>query len=383
MLNMNLFIIGPSQTGKSTLAQGIALDTGMKHITASSWVRSKFKPEESPTREDLTQKSTDLLREQSTMATDTLRALHDLDSGGYIIEGIRNPFDFARLYRPERDVVLFLSREDALPTGDRFDPGVPVIVQMRAWCGSLGIAQRSYAFLSLQSFKGPDLRTPSVQSTEPGDIVRVGNMDQAIRWASAWMLWRDTSHVHCDPTVSAVGKVHVDIPPFQALVRNALLYDNPKLNDSWSFCTVIGVSSYPGHAPTFTILTDAGGVFSYVPAHHLRLGATLTGPELDLSQLVYHNCPTAEVAVVTHSYLKQLSARCFERQTGQWFQARYVCTLDWYTDNKLLHLLLLDNGQIALQPNHKVLFGFSVCDLPEYKKMRGTWLVEMPEDTDV
>lgn len=53
--------------------------------------------------------------------------------------------------------------------------------------------------------------------------------------------------------------------------------------------------------------------------------------------------------------------------------ANLIASVDWYDGNDLLHFVALMNGQFALLPSHKLMFG--ICELPDYKKLRAEWRV--------
>lgn len=371
MLTGNVILIGRSHVGKTTVGRALAAELGVKHVTASSWVRARARPD--APREVLTGMSRELLREQPTVCTDTLQAMHRIDQGGMVLEGFRNPFDFARVYRPERDRLVFLTLAGA-PEGDSFDDGVAVIEAMQGWAVAQGIPRCASIHLHLAGLDGPTVDTACPRDVEDGTRVTVGSVQQAVTWLWAWVYREIHSTVDVEAQAKS-GLVNVDLPAFPVLVRDSLLFSDPTLT-TWTKARAVGIASYPGHTPTFTVLTDDGAVFSYVPAHHLRTKPLAEGDEeLTLAQLVYHNCPAAEVTVVSHEVLSSLPVQVFERKSQTWHAGKYVATLDWYTDNLLMHLVCLDQGQVALVPSHKVLFGKTKSVLPLYRKMRGSWIL--------
>jgi hypothetical protein len=194
-------------------------------------------------------------------------------------------------------------------------------------------------------------------------------MEFAVRWAQpkVWVRPRLPEH-----------RVHVSIPRMMARVEDRVLFDdNPEVT-GWTPCRILAVSSYPGHSLTFQILLDNGSLFSYVPPHRLRFDTSNEEIQtrLDLKDLVYFDCPDDVVEVIE---LDSLPAHCraYFVNRDLWMDATHLFTIDWPLGNHLLHAVGLENGQLALLPSHKVLFGSKVTDtLPPYKKLHATWTVE-------
>ena len=119
----------------------------------------------------------------------------------------------------------------------------------------------------------------------------------------------------------------------------------------------------------------SSAVFSYVPPSGLIELSQRRDPQLELSDLVYHNCPDGDIVVNSHEGLRG-PVSCFFRHRDLWMDGLYRFTVDWYRGNDLLHCISLDNGQTALLPNHKVKFGSGLGPgFRPYKKMRNTWSV--------
>jgi hypothetical protein len=175
--------------------------------------------------------------------------------------------------------------------------------------------------------------------------------------------------------------VHADIPAFSASVRTEFLYDmDPAFEGKTEPCTVFAVSSYKGHYPTFKILLKNGSLFDYVPIHALTLAPGIKDV-MSLKELVFSKaCPDFNVTVNVHSHLVNETKKrcvCYIPTRKEWrIIDRYICTIDWYTDNHNAHLVVLSNGQFALVPNHKLLLTqkpLTECVFPGYKKLRQEW----------
>lgn len=173
-------------------------------------------------------------------------------------------------------------------------------------------------------------------------------------------------------------EVHCNIPNIKGYVREEFLYDmDEKHIGHYKSCVIYAISSYKDHALTFKILLEDGGLFDYIPPHALTMEVLDTNLQLSLKDLTCGKvCPDFPIAVSVFTALKEAPRPyCFFHKKNLWLRAReYVCTVDWYTDNENANIVVLENGQIALVPNHKILFT-DVCpkELPSYKKLHATW----------
>lgn len=74
-----------------------------------------------------------------------------------VIEGERNPFEFAKLYDPVNDMVVFLTRQDVDVYDTAIERGIAVIEHMMRWNVSTGITPQDAAIkitFGLQEIKG-------------------------------------------------------------------------------------------------------------------------------------------------------------------------------------------------------------------------------------
>jgi adenylate kinase family enzyme len=127
---MKIFVLGTSGAGKTPFAEAIAKASGLTHVKASGWVREKFPREKYASREEhismMTCYSTVVLANNPMACVEYIRSSYDL-SEECVIEGIRNPFDFAHLFDPKYDEVVFLKyARNNLPL-TVFEEGLEVI----------------------------------------------------------------------------------------------------------------------------------------------------------------------------------------------------------------------------------------------------------------
>lgn len=144
---------------------------------------------------------------------------------------------------------------------------------------------------------------------------------------------------------------------------------------------IVAVSTYPGEAMALTALLggdgpEVGSLFVYLPFDAFTTGCM--SQVIPYRELVWEDCPEGSVDVSPLDTLPERVA-CMRRIDGGdpvWERGRYLLTFDWPEANRMLHLVLLDIGQFALCPNHKMKWGDSppLC-MPRLQKLRGTWKV--------
>jgi len=172
-----------------------------------------------------------------------------------------------------------------------------------------------------------------------------------------------------------MAEYHDAIPPQFVSVDARFLHDmDERYAGEVARGTAFAVSSYPGDALTMQVLLEDGSLFSYLPLHALS-HRQVREPRLELSDLVYRNCPGAHIAVSVHPYLEG-ALSCYFRKRDVWLGGSYVCTIDWPADNEQFHLCALENGQYAALPNHKVKFKNGPRSFADYRKLHATWKTE-------
>jgi hypothetical protein len=117
----------------------------------------------------------------------------------------------------------------------------------------------------------------------------------------------------------------------------------------------------------FQVLLNNGVLRDKLPSH-----AFLTAPELPKDDLPFHylqiwNCFSSNFTLLTLNYLYDTRVSVFMKDK-KWYDGNYYATINWGEDNqdcdltlaqdpmehKSHHIILLDNGQIALQPNNRM-----------------------------
>lgn len=141
---------------------------------------------------------------------------------------------------------------------------------------------------------------------------------------------------------------------------------------------VFGISSIHGRAIGFHIITKQGAQIARLPIQ--ALVHKEHGPHNSLHNLELWDCFSYNVSVWQSSYLNLM--RCVvQLPNGEHMGGNYQFTLDWYGNNdsenpgvggfKNAHIIALDCGCFAAQPNNRILWhveGFANHDLkkPDY-----------------
>lgn len=162
------------------------------------------------------------------------------------------------------------------------------------------------------------------------------------------------------------------ITPFKAFVEEKYLYDMDTTKVGLLQCDVVAVSAYMGQSLTFTIIID-GSMFANIPIFALRWKAVEIQSKIADSYLAFINCPDKNIDVFvieTCSYQKPV---CYIKKYEEWYTSNgYILTVDFYNDNELVHLIMLENYQFGWFPNHKIKWD-GKPSLPDFKKLHKDW----------
>jgi hypothetical protein len=348
---VRIFVLGRSHVGKTPFARRTSEALGIRHVGASAWVRERF-----PAGADAAQMTAFAiaeLRRDPAVSVASLRGRLAADEHA-VIEGMRNPYDFTCTFDPRTDHAVFLELADGQPP-TAFERGLDVIAQYLAWLEEAGLLDEGRVHRYRFATYG-EVGAATPDTLEHAIVDFIAHVPRVV----------------VDPR-PITGRVHVQVPPFAAHVRAEFLYNmDPAKVGELRRCTVFTVSSYTGSAVTFQILLEDGAVFSYVPPHAL-VQPPVAEPQLDLADLVYHDAKSVDIAVQAFDALRGPVLAYFKRR-DRWLAGSYLFTIDWYTGNEMLHVVVLANGQYALLPSHKLKFGEHPPGFEPYKKIRNSWV---------
>lgn len=184
-------------------------------------------------------------------------------------------------------------------------------------------------------------------------------------------------------------ELNEDIPAIQCFLRKEYLYNLESHYGELIPCVIIGTSSIPGRAIGFHCLTENGAMIWRLPINafcHKK-----EAPRQDLGVLELWDCFSDKVSVHAFSEIREMRIKTHLKD-GKWYEGTYLFTIDWHgssgSDNpgdwghKCAHIIKLDNGNYAAQPNNRILWRDQafVCDpfrdKPDYKTNTHIWKVE-------
>ena len=162
-------------------------------------------------------------------------------------------------------------------------------------------------------------------------------------------------------------ELNANIPAIECWVRGNHLRNQADSHDQYFLCVVFAVTSLPDRSPLFHFVMEDGGLWWRAPisAFCSRPGAE----EMDLHDLVLWNSFSPYVTVTEFTMLKSKRMSYRDRHRNV-HNGNYLFTLDWHhpDDNisyagwaanpgqhKCGHVIELDNGNYAIQPNNRVL----------------------------
>ncbi len=191
--------------------------------------------------------------------------------------------------------------------------------------------------------------------------------------------------------------LNVNIPATYAQIRREFLYDLKDHHGEVEDCIIFGLASIAGRALLFHAIMENGAIFYRLPIHaFLQRGYKIDEvPRARLDELELWNCFSYYPAVTTFDILGGQSGKYLGKDK-KWYKGHYLFTIDFAhpesnivdTDHseiphehKCAHILALENGNYAAQPNNRVIWSipsFTVKDeIPyDWKTQTYDWTVE-------
>lgn len=196
--------------------------------------------------------------------------------------------------------------------------------------------------------------------------------------------------------------LHHNIPPISCFVRNEYLYDFEKTG--LTECLAFSVKSVKNNALFFQIMTDNGAIYDKIPIAGLCHKEKSIHFKTDFLQL--WDCPSYHFTVVQFDYLRNKKCQVLLKDKNKYL-GDYLFTIDWAADkvgpdtsfaeywpeHKCAHIIKLDQGNYAAQPNNRILFADPAwihepfVNIPSYKVCQKDYKVEksskwVTEDSD-
>lgn len=195
-------------------------------------------------------------------------------------------------------------------------------------------------------------------------------------------------------------ELNCDIPEFECYLRKEFLYDQKKHIGEFVRVVCFGASSLRGRAIGFHVITEEGAVVWRVPIS--ALAHQEKAPRQTLETLELWDCFSENVAAHEFDFLSETRVRVILRD-GQMYPGTYLFTIDWWgnasSDNpgdighKCAHIIKLDNGNFAAQPNNRIFWHEQAFvtkpfkEKPDYLTNTHVWKTEnglkwQTDDTD-
>lgn len=159
-------------------------------------------------------------------------------------------------------------------------------------------------------------------------------------------------------------ELNADIPEFECFIRKEFLYDQKGHKGEFERAVCFGISSNPGRAIGFHCFTETGAIIWRLPISALTHGGAV-GENLNLETLELWDCFSENVAVHEFRFLSESKVKTILRD-GNIYDGEYMFTIDWWGSpsadgagdlgHKCAHILKLDNGCFAAQPNNRILW---------------------------
>lgn len=162
--------------------------------------------------------------------------------------------------------------------------------------------------------------------------------------------------------------LNVPIPLTEAFVRGNFLRDQKDSFDKKFPCYIFAMSSIPAQAPMFHFLMEDGGLWWRMPIHAFCWKED--APQQELDELVLWDSFSYHVSVSQFPLLKNKTCKFTSRRRVQ-YSGKYLFTLDWAcsddmgdcdygfsefpSQHKCGHVIAMDNGNFAIQPNNRLL----------------------------
>lgn len=155
--------------------------------------------------------------------------------------------------------------------------------------------------------------------------------------------------------------------PLKVFVRNEYMYQHQKGHGEFTPGVVVSVRCMPGQAALFQVLLENGVLRDKLPSHALLTKGKLPKPDLPFHYLQIWNCFSYNFTLLQLNYLKDAPVE-FYAKDRKWYKGSYYATINWGSndmntdltlsetpdEHKSHHIILLENGQIALQPNNRI-----------------------------
>ena len=162
--------------------------------------------------------------------------------------------------------------------------------------------------------------------------------------------------------------INANIPPIECYVRTNFLQNRTEFDeakDTYLPVLIFGVASIPHRAPLFHFIMEDEGLWFRMPIH--AFCHKTPAPQEELYNLVLWDSFSSYVGVTQFDFLCNKRMKYIDRNK-KWNEGTYMFTLDWAHEDRNIadvgfsevpgqhkcgHVIKLDNGNFAIQPNNR------------------------------
>jgi hypothetical protein len=194
--------------------------------------------------------------------------------------------------------------------------------------------------------------------------------------------------------------MNINIEPFYCYIKKEHLFAYESNFEEFECVYVFGARSVPARALSFHIMTDGGAQRANIPIN--ALVHKQDHEKLRLDELQLWDCFGEKINCISFKYLVNKRCQIITKEK-KLLWGSYMMTFDWednaYSDTphdyKNAHMIKLDNGCFALQPNNRILWRdtnfitkpLDLNNIPKYKVDKQVFICEnsdkwVSEDTD-
>ena len=153
-----------------------------------------------------------------------------------------------------------------------------------------------------------------------------------------------------------------NIHPLEVWVKSEFLTDDQTTDQLYSG-VAFAIASIDGRVLGFHVELESGAVYGRIPIQAL-LWKKPIGDQLEMKDLQVYDCMSYYVGAITYDFLAERRCNIWMPSWKKYIPGRYHTTIDWAfssssqtpTVHKNASLILLDNGQIAAQPNNRIIW---------------------------
>ena len=155
--------------------------------------------------------------------------------------------------------------------------------------------------------------------------------------------------------------------PLKVWVRDEYFYQGKKGKGGFTQGIIVSVRCMPGQAVLFQVLLDNGVLRDKLPSHALLTKPEIPNPDLPFHYLQLWNCFSYNFTLIKLNFISGGPVEVYMKDK-KFYSGKYFATINWGSndintditlsedpmEHKSHHIILLDNGQIALQPNNRI-----------------------------